>query len=386
LDISGTATATQFSGGGVTSGSDPGHTHTTASITGSLTNKFWGTNMLDTLSRAKIAVGGFNHVIINDGSGNLSSEAKLATSRGGSGTDMSGTGPGYVVQASAGAPFTVEAKIPGTNVSSIVTNSTYSGYSTNAGAAVTAGTATNFVGQLSVTNMNSGTGASALTFWKGDGSWGTPITHDAATIGSPSNGLHIVNQELTLNLGITHTVPAYGDHTHTNYLTSITNSGGTHSLIANSNAPIPSLVSISAGANVTITNQGGTNIQVSAASGSSVDQPWLEINLSTISGDRILIRPSGEKKLKLVGSHGSSAFNIYGMTGGSDADCVTILDKSTGTGSVYLYGIGAHGDVGTSITNCFHTTGATLPPSGCAMFFYNSGDDDAAWALLTAPY
>jgi hypothetical protein len=45
------------------------------------------------ISRTKIATGSASHVIVNDGSGNLSSEAALATSRGGTGVSSSATYP-----------------------------------------------------------------------------------------------------------------------------------------------------------------------------------------------------------------------------------------------------------------------------------------------------
>lgn len=47
------------------------------------------TATITNLARSKIAAGTANHVVINDGSGNLSSEATLAKSRGGSGQDNS---------------------------------------------------------------------------------------------------------------------------------------------------------------------------------------------------------------------------------------------------------------------------------------------------------
>lgn len=55
------------------------------------------------IARSKLASGTANQVVINDGSGVLSSEAQLNVSRGGTGQDFSGVGAGpFVVTASSG--------------------------------------------------------------------------------------------------------------------------------------------------------------------------------------------------------------------------------------------------------------------------------------------
>lgn len=63
--------------------------------TTSSTGVAWGqveSGDISSVERAKIAAGSANHVVINDGSGNLSSEATLANSRGGTGTGTYTTG------------------------------------------------------------------------------------------------------------------------------------------------------------------------------------------------------------------------------------------------------------------------------------------------------
>jgi hypothetical protein len=61
-------------------------------------------NAAAAITRTKLASGSADHVIINNGSGVISSEAQLATSRGGTGQDFSAIGAGpFVVTASSGA-------------------------------------------------------------------------------------------------------------------------------------------------------------------------------------------------------------------------------------------------------------------------------------------
>ena len=332
------------------------------------------------IARSKLASGSINHVLINDGTGVMSSEAQLATSRGGTNLNTSAsTGVPSVSAGTWSVNATLANTLGGTGINSsawtgapYVTAGTWS-YDINYMSPAHGGTGQNTSGLTGVPYLTAGTWGVSATLgntlggtgqnssaWSGipyvtAGTWGVNASLGNTLGGTGANssawtGIAHVNTGVWSASAVVNADVGIGANIDRNKLAS----GTANYVVVNNGTGVMSeeqyLALSRGGTNAALVANGVTNVLSLAAAGTAVG--LTQFSAANINSTLVLRGPSGELS---IGNLTSTSSTINGGTislTGIAAGVTTSVDAPTGNEVVNAYG--------TAITTAAGQTPAVL--------------------------